>query len=337
VKGKKELLAQMGALTGMTRIAEALPRKASLIILNYHRIGDATSTPYDSGTFSATTTEFEWQVQFLKRHYRILTLPEALDVVHQRARLSDPAILLTFDDGYRDNYDEAFTVLRRHGVSATFFLPTAFVGTGLLPWWDVIAYLIKNASTETVALEYPVPAKFHLGSGNAGEVVMQVLRLFKHPAMTNPERFLSDVETACGTARPGNAAERCFLDWDEAREMQAAGMCFGSHTHTHPILGRLTGSAQVDEFVISREILERELGGKIESLAYPVGQRDSISEETSTALKLAGYSSGFSFYSGINSPGVIEPHNILRGAVEEESRALFRMRMVLKSVRAQDF
>jgi peptidoglycan/xylan/chitin deacetylase (PgdA/CDA1 family) len=336
VKGKKELLARIGASTGATRLAEALPRKASLMILNYHRIGDAARTPYDSGTFSATTAEFEWQVQFLKRRYRLLTLFEALDIVHNRFPLTDPAVLLTFDDGYRDNYDEAFSVLRRHGVSATFFVPTAFVGTGVLPWWDVIAYLIKNASTDTLVLRYPAPAELQLSPGNINPTIMQVLRLFKQTVMTDPERFLFELEAACGATRPGSAAERCFLNWEEAREMQAAGMCFGSHTHTHPILSKLSVQAQTDELVRSRQILEAELSGPLDTLAYPVGQRDSFSPDSFTALRNAGYSAAFSFYSGVNRPGAIQPYNILRGAVEDESRALFRLRVALKAVASRE-
>lgn len=336
MQGKKELLAKLSANTGLVRVLEALPRKNLLLGLNYHRIGDPAGTPYDPGTFSCTTGEFDWQVRFLSQHFRVVNLAEAVDIVQGRTVLKDSAVFLTFDDGYRDNFDEAFPVLKRHGVSASFFLPTAFVGTGVLPWWDVIAYLIKNARTERLVLSYPEPSEFDLAAEPVPRIIMRVLWLFKRPDMTDPERFVSELEAACGCPRPDTAAERCFLNWDEARAMQAAGMCFGSHTHTHPILSKLPLRTQRDELATSREILEGELRRTIDTLAYPVGQRDSFSRDTFTALKDTGYTAAFSFYSGVNRPGAVERYDILRGAAEPESRAMFRLRISLRAVAGRE-
>ncbi len=331
MQGKKEMLAQAAAATGATRLVESLPHPPSLLILNYHRVGDALATPYDSGTFSCTTAEFDWQVQYLKRRFHIVTLDEAVAIVHGRTQPKSASVLLTFDDGYRDNYDEAFAVLRKHGVSATFFLPTAFVGTGKLPWWDVIAYLAKNSTADRITLTYPEPTDFDLSPANRANAIRSVLKLFKRPSVTDAERFIAGLEAACGCARPTASAERCFLTWEEAREMQAGGMCFGSHTHTHEILGKLPGLRQLEELVVSREILERELGRAIDTLAYPVGQPDTFSAETFQALRDARYSTAFSFYSGVNLPGKIAAFNVLRGGVDGEARSVFRLRTALRA------
>jgi peptidoglycan/xylan/chitin deacetylase (PgdA/CDA1 family) len=68
--------------------------------------------------------------------------------------LRDTRVLLTFDDGCRDNYDLAFPILRSHGVQGVFFLPTAFIGTDAIAWWDEIANLIQRATT--VLFERPI-------------------------------------------------------------------------------------------------------------------------------------------------------------------------------------
>lgn len=116
------------------------------------------------------------------------------------------------------------------------------------------------------------------------------------------------------------------MSFDEAREMQAAGMCFGSHTHTHEILGRLPYERQVEELRISRQILEAELGVTIDTLAYPRGRKSSFSEQTFAALRETNYQTAFSFYTGINLPGQINPLDVRRDAVEIESRHIFRLR-----------
>jgi peptidoglycan/xylan/chitin deacetylase (PgdA/CDA1 family) len=329
MRNKKETLARIGSVTGATRLLEAVPARASLLILNYHRIGIASKTPYDSGTFSGTTTELDWQVSFLKQRFPIVNLDQAVDIVHGESKPAKTSVLLTFDDGYRDNYDEAFPVFVKHKVSATFFLPTAFIGTGHLPWWDIIAYIAKNSRESRITLTYPQTAEFDLTLDYRARSIRGILNLFKLPSVTDADRFITELEAACNAHRPASSADRCFLNWDEAREMQRGGMCFGSHTHTHEILGKLPLDRQTEELQISRSILERELDRTINTLAYPVGQPESFSQDTFTALQKADYKTAFSFYSGVNHPGHIKPFDVLRSGVDGESRALFRLRVAV--------
>jgi len=329
---KRELVAQLAYRTGITPLLELFPSRSSLLVLNYHRVGDARKTPYDSGTFSCTTAELDWQIGRLKRKFRIVTLEQAAGIVHGRTKPSGTSVLITFDDGYRDNYDEAFPVLRKHGVPATFFLPTAFVGTDLLPWWDQAAYMVKRSDETCLWLNYPTAPKFELSGTDRSAAVVAVLRFFKRTGAADPERFLEALETATGVARPGAHNERCFLNWDEAREMQTAGMSFGSHTHTHEVLSGLTYERQVEELETSREILESRLGARINALAYPIGKPETFSNDTSRALSAAGYDTAFSFYSGLNRPGNIRPFDVLRGSVDSDSHARFRLRTALSGL-----
>jgi peptidoglycan/xylan/chitin deacetylase (PgdA/CDA1 family) len=329
---KRELAAQLAYRTGITPLLELFPSRSSLLVLNYHRVGDANQTPYDSGTFSCTAAELDWQIGRLKGKFRIVTLEEAAGIVHGRSKPAGTSVLITFDDGYRDNYDEAFPVLQRHGVPAAFFLPTAFVGTDLLPWWDQAAYMVKRSTETCLWLNYPTAPKFELTGADRSAAVVSVLRFFKRTGAADPERFLEALETATGVARPGAHNERCFLNWDEAREMQAAGMSFGSHTHTHEVLAGLKYERQVEELETSREILESRLGERINALAYPIGKPETFSNDTSRALRAAGYDMAFSFYSGLNRPGNIRPFDVLRGSVDSDSRARFRLRTALSGL-----
>ena len=336
MRGKKAFLARVGAYTGATRLAEALPCPPSLLILNYHRVGDAEKTPYDSGTFSCTAAEFDWQVRYLRHRFPIVDLEGAVDIVHGRATTSRTSILLTFDDGYRDNFEQAFPILRSLGVAAAFFLPTAFVGTGRLPWWDVIAYIVKNSPQSRIALVYPEPAVFDLTPPHRERSIMAILELFKRPLVTDTERFIRELESACAFERPASSAERCFLNWDEAREMQEGGMGFGSHTHTHEILGKQTYDRQLEELRVSRRILEGELGRAVDTLAYPVGQPETFNDDSFKALMEARYSTAFSFYSGVNTPGKIQPYNVLRGGVDGDDRSVLRLRVALRAATRQE-
>src|SRR5271170_5231238 len=103
MRGKRELLARMCSRTGLTRVLETLPQRRNLIILNYHRIGNADETPFDSGVFSATTEQLDSQITYLKQRFHMTTLKEVFAMMGGDAPRGT-SVLLTFDDGYVDNY-----------------------------------------------------------------------------------------------------------------------------------------------------------------------------------------------------------------------------------------
>ncbi len=330
IPGKRELVARVCAASGLTRLLEYSPKRRVLMVLNYHRIGNASETPYDSGTFSATEDEFDWQISYVKRHFHVATLEEAIALLDApTGRVSEPTVLVTLDDGYLDSYTTAFPVLRSHAVQAVFFLTTAFVGTNHLPWWDVIAYIVKRSRARVIRLEYPEPMTFDLDSTGMDKVIMQVLQLYKQPSMKDYERFVAELERACDSARPPANVDRRFLNWDEAREMERGGMAIGSHTHTHQILGKLSREQQTEELQRSRRIMEQELGHPIKVVAYPSGGRDTFSADTTRALADTGYKAAFSFYGGFNEPGKIDRFDIHRCGIGGQSRPRLRLQAAL--------
>jgi peptidoglycan/xylan/chitin deacetylase (PgdA/CDA1 family) len=325
---KRGLVAEVAGSLGITRLLESMPKQDVLIVLNYHRIGNAPESPYDPGVFSATAEEFHWQIAYLKRRFYLTTLDEAVAMVTGSTPLRT-SVLITFDDGYLDNYSVAFQVLRSHGAQGVFFLTTSFVGSNHVPWWDVIAYVIKNSNKSVIQLQYPERVEFDLRRQPLNEVIMRVLQLYKRPEVKLPERFVQELETACESSAPSSNAERCFMNWQEAREMQQGGMAFGSHTHTHEILSKLPFERQLEEARQSRETLEMQLNRRVDVLAYPVGGRNCFTPETIEALKSCGYRAAFSFYGEFNRPGEIQPFNICRVGVGPQSQSRFRLKMAL--------
>lgn len=328
----REKLAVACSRLRLTEVLEHMPHRDVLMALNYHRIGRAGDTQYDAGIFSATAEEFEDHVRYLKSRFHIATLDEAVAVAEGRPRRG-ASVVITFDDGYIDNYTTAFPILRSLGVPGVFFLPTAFIGTGHLPWWETIAHTVKLSGRRTIRLHYPEPAVFELDQG-VNQAIASILRLYKHPKMKDHRRFCDDLADACGSgsATNGNGVERCFLNWDEAREMQKGGMAFGSHAHSHQILTTLTREQQEDEFRISREILERELRKRIDVLAYPVGKRHTFSAESVEALRDTGYRAAFSFYGGFNLPGLTKPFDIRRESICGHSMERLRLHSTMSAV-----
>jgi peptidoglycan/xylan/chitin deacetylase (PgdA/CDA1 family) len=324
--GKRELIAAGLYWTGLSSMLNRLSPLDSLLVLNYHRIGNPETDPFDPGVFSATANEFDEQIAYLKRTVSLVTLEEAQSFIDGTNAGKSPRCraLITFDDGYLDNYDIAFPILKSHQVPAVFFLATDLIGSCAVPWWDHIAFLLKTARRHSFTLRYPSELTVDLSAGGVGRSLDGVLSLFKRPENTDPARFLRELQEAAQADEPPTGVRR-FLNWDEARTMIQAGMAIGSHTHSHAVLSQLTEEQQLHELVHSRTILKRDLGIAADALAYPVGSTTAFTETTKSVAKQAGYRTAFSFYGGINLPGANVPYDVKRVSIGGQSKVRFRV------------
>lgn len=324
--GKRELLARGLYWSGASFLLSQLPARDSLLVLNYHRIGNSEDDLFDPGVFSATAEQLDDQISYLKRSGSLVTLEEALGFVDGTIKEKSRRcrVLITFDDGYLDNYEIAFPILRSHGAQGVFFLATSMVGSCHIPWWDHIAYLVKTARMRQFSLRYPADLVVNLDESGLAESLRSILRLYKRPENSDPARFIRELtEESEGEEPPGTL--RRFLNWDEAREMIRGGMAIGSHTHSHHVLSQLEPARQYEELSKSLAILKEQLGAGADVLAYPVGVRTSFTGETQKLAQKAGYRAAFSFYGGTNLPCKISPYDITRIGIDDQSRSRFRV------------
>jgi peptidoglycan/xylan/chitin deacetylase (PgdA/CDA1 family) len=148
--------------------------------------------------------------------------------------------------------------------------------------------------------------------------------------MDDPQRFLNELETACDLQAPDRAAERLFLDWNEAAEMVRGGMAVGSHTHTHAVLGKLTETEQVQELCRSRDVLRDQLSFEPEAVAYPVGSARALNADSERAAEAAGFTLAFRNDGGVNRQVCQTPYRLHRiAAAPGLGLDFFRLRTVL--------
>lgn len=308
---KRDALAACCRYSGLTRALELLPDKPLLLVLNYHRICDGARTTGDSDVFSCTAEQFEEHVRFLKRRLRLTTLDEVIEIAEKRQRPRGPVALLTFDDGYLDNYEVAFPVLASHGIQAAFFLATGFIGSNHVPWWDAAAHIVKHSRKRKIRLGIPPYPEIDLDAKGPLSPTSQIMGVYQDGGRGASETFLAMLEEACESSRPDGSA-RCFMNWEEAGAMLRGGMAIGSHTHTHQILSKLTEEEQLAELTDSKRILEARLGAPVQALSYPVGHRNSFSTATRAAAVSAKYRAAFSYYNGFNRYSAVDPYDIRR-------------------------
>lgn len=317
MEGKKQTLARLmrrgGALRLHRRLLRPLHRRR-LLIFNYHRIlpdDPSFEPPFERDLYHTTASTFAAQVEWLQRHTELLSEERLLDILvrGQPYRGDRPASMITFDDGYADNYHVAFPVLRDLGAPAMLFVITHHVEEGLLGWWDVIWHLIRRSPLPEICLDgrrFSLPGQARQATDHFQE------RMKLEPWQDNAD-LLDRLGEACQCELPSAAAQRAeVLTWEQCREMDAGGMAIRSHTHTHRVLATLTREQQRQELGVSREVLEHRLARPVRSVAYPVGGFAHINQHTPALAKEVGYDLGFTYLTGHNRFGDIDRHQIRR-------------------------
>lgn len=318
--GKRELLANVLQRSGANLVLARTPVWHGLTVLNYHRIGEPGDSAFDPGLFSATPEQFAAQVRFLTQNFDVIGARDLADWQQRHGRF----VLITFDDGYLDNYEVAYPILRAYGAPAVFFLTSGFLDNRHAAWWDEIAWMVRTTRRETLAAnrwtitELPLPAR------DRQVALDRLLRIYKSLPGRRTLEFLEFLADALDTGRcpppPG-----VWMEWSHVREMAANALDFGGHTVTHPVLANLSRSEQEHEVRQCRVRIEAELGRPIRAFSYPVGQRESFNATTQSCLREAGYEWAFSYYGGFNRPDEANPYDLRRVAIESHtSRAMFR-------------
>jgi len=300
-----------------------ISKSRSVQILAYHRVNN------DNDPFLPATScsVFEKQMEFLAQNYNVLTVDRAVDGI-VRNDVPENAIALTFDDGYRDNYLNAFPILKRYSLPATIFLATGVIGSKRILWHDQVFAAFKATSASSLA---------DFGAGNgvldldsvesrlaAQSRVLEYLWTLdqgdRDQAICRLHERLKISQSA------GESTGRIMLSWEEVGEMSRYGIHFGAHTVNHPILSRLSYDDARREIDSSKKAIENALHVPVTSFAYPVGRPADYTPEIKTFIEEAGFRCGLTMVLGNNEAGS-DRYELRRIAPWDEDCDLFGLRL----------
>jgi peptidoglycan/xylan/chitin deacetylase (PgdA/CDA1 family) len=304
---KREMAAQLLRVSGASWMIRKLGTWNGLVVMNYHRVGDAARSELNQELWSATQDDLDAQIRFFKSHCDVIAEADVAEVVK---RDKGRYLQLTFDDGYRDAHDAAFPVLKANGVSATFFLATGYLDQPQLPWWDEIAWMVRNAGP-----------RFG-GRGPREAVINTLTGVYRSLPPGRGEAFLDQLAEATGAGRAGAArAADLWLTWDMVRAMQLRGMSFGGHTITHCELAKLSRAEQEREIAGCKRRIEQELSVPMRTFSYPYGERTVFNADTRACLDALGVEWAYSYYGGYQTPGQVDRFDVKRFAIERDMSA----------------
>ena len=256
----------VSARTGALRVFEARARRTSRsVILCYHGIRPERGLAFDPNGAMHVTPAPNGRV----------------------------AVAITFDDGYRDNLDAAFPLLRAYGCPATIFLPTSFIGTGRPFWWEQLEAWISDARAP-VAHDGDV---YDLATVSGKDRLFDRLRVGLTRA--GPARRQQLLEHARALLAASRDVESSTLSWPQIDSLAASGLIsFGAHTVNHFAVSSLTDAELDFEVGASRHALAQRLAVPSGFFAYPYGRYADLDPRADGVLRNHGFTGAVTLVAG---------------------------------------
>jgi peptidoglycan/xylan/chitin deacetylase (PgdA/CDA1 family) len=238
-------------------------------ILMYHRVTNElgrSDAPYNA----VSIANFDKQMARLASDYNVITLDDLCRCFPDFEALPENSAIITFDDGFRDNYLNAFPILKKYGLNATIYVCSGTVDNGKRLWFDRVSLILNSSKVRT----------FHFNSESfdfAPDGFFVHYRIHEMMKDYSPEQVNRSIEQLAECVGVDESALESIegsgmLSWDELREMQESGITIGAHTVSHPILSHLDDEVLQHEMLMCQRVLQNNLGRPVRHFSYPNGQ-----------------------------------------------------------------
>src|SRR3989338_9900165 len=269
-----------------------------LSILMYHRV---THFSLDPQLLTVTPERFAEHVAFLKKTGRLLTIGQFEDVLKKGDLFPPRSTLITFEDGYADNYKEALPILEQAGAEAIFFISTANIGTRKEFWWD---------NLERIFVGGPVPARltiqvkertYDLPTENVRNrtfAYRQFHKILKPLNHQTREEIISKLLAWASLPIDGRETHRSMTEEEVKLLSKSCAAHIGAHTENHVMLASLSKEDQKREITVSKETLEAITVKTVKYFSYPFGDKVDYAKETVEICNNLGFTAAFGGFYG---------------------------------------
>ncbi|MGB5107936.1 MAG: polysaccharide deacetylase family protein [Candidatus Zixiibacteriota bacterium] len=307
-------------------------------VLMYHRVisDPFAATEFTQPGISVSTRTFEKQIKYLKKRFRIVSTAEHREFLKAISADKEPRVVITFDDGWRDNLENAYPILKSSAASATIFVCSDFVGTKLKFWFHSIGYYVLKGKITVETINGILNGITHEQAQSLSarlsdrELVDQLLARAKSLSPDQVELLIQRLKEISGLNDPEWNDHAFVADWNSLRHLDPNVITIGSHGCSHKLLTAVSSAEAAAEIGESKTKIESELGRNVESFAYPNGDYD---DNIKSLVAAAGYGSAYAV--GENQPskdrfaigriGIHEGSSL--GVGNKFSRAIFAMQL----------
>ncbi len=277
-------------------ILHRIRNRRKLTVLAYHRINNPYAPNFDTFTpnVSANPAQFTAQMAYLARRYSVVSIDDVTAWLRGEQSLPDYPALITFDDGYFDNFKYAMPILKKFGFPAIVFLATDYIGKSKPFFWDFAAYCFFH--TDKTSATFPLAGELHWHNAESRTLTLvNWLNQLKTISDTEKWAHIHNLPNLLNVAVPDDAFAGTMMTWTQVKEMIANNVAMGAHTMSHPVLTRVSSKQARAEIIGSKACIEAEAGVSVTAFAYPNGlaadftagiQRDLASTKIEVAFTL---------------------------------------------------
>lgn len=304
--------------TGVLFVLKAIMLRNKAVVLMYHRV---LSKAEMLGSFShegivVDVESFASQMEYLKGSFNVISLEDFLDRIPKR-KFEKHSCLITFDDGWIDNYTNAFPILKIHDLPAVIFLPVGFIGTGKKFWRETLSELLyrisREASEESLQILNNIGLNCLAGKSfkQTKKAIQEYVDQLKEKPLEEKTSVLSHMTQNSENLPHLSCNIDLFLDWDNVREMSKSGIAFGSHSYHHNILTQLSLDDADFEINSSRAAIKDQVGVLPRTFCYPNGDySDPIAKIVSHRGYEAAFTTRMGHFDVTDNPFTIKRVNI---------------------------
>ncbi len=276
-----------------SRIAEAVGlyalgrawNKEKTIILMYHGVTSDNDPVANYDHKHIERERLEGHLQYLKKHYSIISLDDYIIWRKGEKRILPPnSLIITFDDGYTNNYTQLFPLLSRYDIPATIFLPTAYIGKKQVAWYDIVTYCIYRTKKKKLIIDSQIFDV--INDKQKIEAIMKLKRKIRTSGVLRTKIIAEVVKETEIDPTLCEEEDFLFLSWEQCKKIKKSKITFGSHSCTHEYMTDLSEEKFKKEVCESKKIIETELGEPCLAFAYPFGE---YNEKVRIALKNTDY------------------------------------------------
>ena len=259
-----------------------------LLILLYHRV--LSEVKFNPLNTIITQKIFIKQIDTLAKKYPIISLTDAINQCQSGQAKAKTQVVLTFDDGYWDNYEIVFPILKEKGLPAAFFLATDYINKNSPLWdWEVIALLVKDCTDiSSVKIEDEM-----LKQGMYESRLSFALRIIDRMKSINVETIqevIGFLKSHSNNESTDFTRDHC-ITWKQARRMSEFGMEIGAHSASHRSLSKLHSEKAIYEIDRSKEVIEKWIKKSCVHFAFPFGNHKDCDYGLVNHFKKTGFQS----------------------------------------------
>ena len=284
--------------SGLLRLAAGFRAPGAAILMYHSVMEDPACQDNVLGGIAHSRGLFREQMELLARHYRPVSLDQVKRFARGSGALPRRAVVVTFDDGYADNYDVAAPILDEVGVPATFYVTVDCVDQKKVPWPARLRFVFRTTKRASWAGSSGRTWPLSDESERESAFLVSCDDCCKLTSDAQ-EEYVARLEVELD-ARLSGESGALMMNYEQVRGLMRQGHIVGSHTMTHPNLAHVSLSEVRVELAESKRRLEQQLKIAVEHFSYPCpALPPSWTEATVEESRKAGYSTAVTTNSGI--------------------------------------